>query len=116
METNFKGTKGKCIIRGNYITSIENGTIVEHPSVNLTEDTKHLQEEFDANGELIVDAFNVRQQINCSLTELLGQRNELLEALQSLYQRMDSHFLCQKNDTIFLKAKKAIERTKTEQP
>jgi len=32
--------------------------------------------------QLFVEAGNVRQRINCSLTELLEQRNELLEASQ----------------------------------
>jgi len=35
-----------------------------------------------ANANLIVDAFKVRQQINCELSELLEQRNEMLEMLE----------------------------------
>jgi len=33
------------------------------------------------NANLIVDAFKVRQQINCELSELLEQRDEMLELL-----------------------------------
>jgi hypothetical protein len=40
-------------------------------------------EEMDANANLIVDAFKVRQQINCELSELLEQRNEMLAMLEN---------------------------------
>lgn len=36
------------------------------------------------NAQLIVDAGNVRQQINFDLPELLRQRNEMLEMLKSI--------------------------------
>ena len=41
----------------------------------------------DAN--LIVDAFKVRQQINCELSELLEQRNEMLWILQKIYDEKE---------------------------
>jgi hypothetical protein len=34
------------------------------------------------NANLIVDAFKVRQSINCELSKLLEQRNEMLEFIQ----------------------------------
>jgi hypothetical protein len=34
------------------------------------------------NQKLIIDAFKVRQSINCELSELLEQRNEMLEFIQ----------------------------------
>ena len=34
------------------------------------------------NRKLIIDAFKVRQSINCELSELLQQRNEMLEFIQ----------------------------------
>jgi len=42
----------------------------------------------EANANLIVDAFKVRQQINCELSELLEQRNEMLEVLEDLISKM----------------------------
>lgn len=36
----------------------------------------------DMNANLIVDAFNVRQQIDCDLPELKRQRDEMLEMLE----------------------------------
>ena len=41
----------------------------------------------DAN--LIVDAFKVRQQINCELSELLEQRNEMLAMLNRIMLNYD---------------------------
>jgi len=38
----------------------------------------------EANANLIVDAFKVRQQINCELSELLEQRNEMLAMLERI--------------------------------
>ncbi len=38
-------------------------------------------EEVEANVNLIIDAFNVRQKINFDLPELLDQRNQFLEML-----------------------------------
>jgi hypothetical protein len=35
------------------------------------------------NQKLIIDAFKVRQQINCELSELLEQRNEMLAMLEN---------------------------------
>jgi hypothetical protein len=37
------------------------------------------------NANLIVDAFKVRQSINCELSELLEQRNEMLAMLKNIY-------------------------------
>jgi hypothetical protein len=41
-------------------------------------------EEMDANANLIIDAFKVRQSINCELSELLEQRNEMLAMLEDI--------------------------------
>jgi predicted Zn-dependent peptidase len=51
--------------------------------------------EEDAN--LIVDAFKVRQQINCELSELLQQRNEMLAMLELLVKNCNDS---NRNDTI----------------
>ena len=40
----------------------------------------------EANAELVRDAFNVRQQIDCPLTELLEQRDEAIEALELIVE------------------------------
>jgi hypothetical protein len=45
------------------------------------------EEEMDANANLIVDAFKVRQQINCELSELLEQRNEMLAMLEKILEK-----------------------------
>ena len=37
------------------------------------------------NALMIADAFKVRQQINCDLSELLEQRNEMLAMLKNIY-------------------------------
>jgi hypothetical protein len=48
------------------------------------------EEEMDANANLIVDAFKVRQQINCELSELLEQRNEMLAMLEEILEAQES--------------------------
>jgi predicted Zn-dependent peptidase len=54
-------------------------------------------EEMDANANLIVDAFKVRQAINCELSELLQQRNEMLAMLELLVKNCNDS---NRNDTI----------------
>jgi len=54
------------------------------------------KEEFEASANLIVDAFKVRQQINCELSELKEQRDEMLEMLE----RLKTHFGLFPNDRI----------------
>lgn len=51
-----------------------------------------IDSELEANANLIVDAFKVRQQINCELSELLEQRNEMLEKLE--YLSTDNNLDC----------------------
>lgn len=119
METNFKGTKGKWNADGMevYITDgYEMNLIIAETSYDLDVLGKKT---CSRNAELIAEAGNVRQQINCSLTELLEQRNELLEALENTIFRMTEQLSLSQikvNKTEFERevsiAKKAIERTK----
>ena len=39
------------------------------------------------NQKLIIDAFKVRQSINCELSELLEQRNEMLAMLEKVLEK-----------------------------
>jgi hypothetical protein len=39
------------------------------------------------NRKLIIDAFKVRQSINCELSELLEQRNEMLAMLEKVLEK-----------------------------
>jgi hypothetical protein len=82
----FKGTRGDAKITRCQISeriSVTSGLfqIAEVFSYDVlcgNNDTK----EALANANLIVDAFKVRQQINCELSELLQQGNEMLEFIQ----------------------------------
>jgi hypothetical protein len=49
------------------------------------------------NQKLIIDAFKVRQSINCELSELLEQRNEMLVMLELLVKNCNDS---NRNDTI----------------
>jgi hypothetical protein len=80
----FKGTRGKVfkeklsnLSNGWINIKIENATITIYPYNGRKDKTIT-----NANANLIVDAFKVRQQINCELSELLEQRNEMLEFIQ----------------------------------
>jgi len=77
MENNWKGTRGKwtffekqIMVRGDYHDEIICRTKKSDESIH--------------NEALIVDAGNVRQQIDCSLSELLEQRNELLKVFEDI--------------------------------
>jgi hypothetical protein len=80
----FKGTTGECKINGKetrFSISREGnvGQFIDCWGGGIA-DTSDQQAQ--ANAELIVEAFNVRQQIPFNLTELKRQRDELLIALQ----------------------------------
>lgn len=47
-------------------------------------------EEAQANAQLTADAFNVRQQINVDLPEILKQRNEMVQVLKEIKEWWDS--------------------------
>lgn len=86
----FKGTKGKCYISQNYHVWSESGCKVADCS-NTTQSSIYrlkTDEEMSVNSNLILDAFKVRQQINCELSELLEQRNEMLEMLEELAENL----------------------------
>jgi hypothetical protein len=82
----FKGTRGDAKITRCQISeriSVTSGLfqIAEVFSYDVlcgNNDTK----EALANAKLIIDAFKVRQQINCELSELLEQRNEMFDMLE----------------------------------
>lgn len=91
MKTNFKGTKGKTYLerhpfrKGEIIVNSQKSEICRINEANF-----EFQEEAEENGRLIIDAFNVRQQINFDLPELLKQRNEMLEFLSSLHTKISN--------------------------
>jgi hypothetical protein len=82
----FKGTRGKVfkeklsnLSNGWINIKIENATITIYPYNGRKDKTIT-----NANANLIVDAFKVRQSINCELSELLEQRNEMLAMLERI--------------------------------
>jgi hypothetical protein len=109
--TEFKGTRGNAEITICQISeriSVKSGLfqIAEVFSYDVlcgSNDT----EEAEANANLIVDAFKVRQQINCELSELKEQRDEMLEMLESLRKHID---LCLYYNDVVQLIKKIKER------
>lgn len=76
----FKGTRGEAVLRDktdkfDYYILIGKKIICYSNSSTHTDKT---------NMNLIVDAFKVRQQINCELSELLEQNKEMLQHLEDL--------------------------------
>ena len=90
----FKGTRGvieKVVVNGDYFISVENeGKCIGR----LYIDEYTPIQEAEKNANLIVDAFKVRQQINCELPDLLEQRNEMLAMLVDtmIKLRMNTHY------------------------
>jgi len=91
METNFKGTTGEyySYFNGQYheVKREEDHKDNRIQNIHLmlyNDDVQSLvdSKECEANRDLIRDAFNVRQQINVDLPELLKQRDELLELVK----------------------------------
>jgi len=115
----FKGT------RGNYKKSndIPNGLDELKGYISITTDEWDIAcvfndfasksgNEAEHNANLIVDAFKVRQQINCELSELLEQRNEMLAMLEELLIDVDEMVMpTAMNDTIY-RLKQLIKKVK----
>ena len=94
----FKGTKGEwfsCCKDSTPHFLFANDGEQTIASFNIKQDdgTSLPIEDVRANAELIEDAGNVRQKIDCSLPELLEQRNELLEVLELSF-KMLNHLKC----------------------
>lgn len=78
----FKGTRGEVFTRDNTdsdIISVEHGLIATCYNSSISFFKTITLEESLANRDLIVDAFKVRQQINCELSELLEMYKECFE-------------------------------------
>lgn len=97
----WKGTKGQCFsikrkhptVHGATLTDIKshislpNGLKKSIGTINATQ-----KEEGIANVELVVDAFNTMNKCGIIPSELLKQRNELLEVLKTFKQYWESDF------------------------
>lgn len=93
----FKGSQGdvKGVFTSDNKRAVRNSrgiicTLIKprkYPNQDERYETELEENKHDQN--LIVDAFKVRQQINCELSELLEQRNEMLEMLIELEMIMD---------------------------
>jgi hypothetical protein len=79
----FKGTRGEVEILINNEIGLLITAMNGNKSICSVWNSDTLEEERQANANLIVDAFKVRQQINCELSELLQQRNEMLAMLEN---------------------------------
>jgi hypothetical protein len=78
----FKGTRGGFEILINNEIGLLITAMNGNKSICSVWNSDTLEEERQANAKLIIDAFKVRQQINCELSELLEQRNEMLAMLE----------------------------------
>jgi len=70
-------------------------------------------EENKQDQNLIVDAFKVRQQINCELSELLEQNKEMLAMLELLIQEFDRENATEYEFQVCYKAKQLIKKIKS---
>jgi hypothetical protein len=89
----FKGTRGNAIfinddVEKNYCVWVF-GEKICSTQYYFSENNKGYslcsKKKAEANANLIVDAFKVRQQINCELSELKNQRDEMLEMLENIF-------------------------------
>jgi hypothetical protein len=74
----FKGTRGEVEI----LINNEIGLLITAMNGNKSICSVWNSDTLEEDANLIVDAFKVRQSINCELSELLEQRNEMLEFIQ----------------------------------
>lgn len=87
----FKGTKGLVNSYSSDNNSMDivlpnDTTISIDRQSRYTNEYTATREEMEANGKLIIDAFNVRNQIEFDLPELLKQRNEMFELLNEILE------------------------------
>ena len=86
MKNNFKGTRGEVINSGGDNNSIDI-VMPDDTTISIDRQSRYTgeyvlsREGMESNAQLIVDAFNIRQQINFDLPELLEQRNKVVELL-----------------------------------
>lgn len=81
----FKGTKGEWLVNGIDIYSLDSSGIIAQVFDGLDTHVSEMKEPIQkANAEVIVEAGNVRQQIDYSLTELLEKYNEAMKSLKKL--------------------------------
>jgi hypothetical protein len=93
----FKGTRGEVISSPTQVKRIDGTPLyynikIKNQNFISTHRNEYLgidEIQDEANANLIVDAFKVRQQINCELSELLEQRNEMLAMLEELYEDVE---------------------------
>lgn len=86
-ENNFEGTQGEWVNCGGDAYTID--IVLPDTSVisfdirsRYSDEIVGTRDKMNANAELIADAGNVRQQINCSLPELLERYKRMEEALK----------------------------------
>ena len=77
-ESNWKGTKGEWVITQQPFITAFNLDITAMGLKSIP------NKEMEANAQLIADAGNVRQQIDCSLPELLERYKRMEEALKGV--------------------------------
>ena len=87
MENNFKGTSGE--VKKSKVMNFSDTLVVYIESevkeiAQLRGCTTGEEIEAEANAQLITDAFNIRQQINCDLPEFFERYNKAVELLGSL--------------------------------
>lgn len=114
--TNFKGTTGKAIIatgttQGTNQCMPNNSVFIN--SMRVCQSFGETKEQATENNLLVKDAFNVRQQINFDLPELLKQRNEMLESIKELVSYLEAMHGAEDTECIEMKfAKKLIKKAK----
>jgi len=95
-ESNWKGTKGEwktdyqCVFIGDdhRTSNFEQVISRSYPS----DFYNRSNEEAEQNAQLIADAGNVRQQIDCSLPELLERYKRMEEALSNIMDKTNPTF------------------------
>jgi len=99
----FKGTIGGVEIKINN----EVGLLIGYDNIAICTLWNHETEEIKvANANLIIDAFKVRQQISCELSELLEQNKEMLAMLEKIYYSNDI------NSTLYYEMIQLIKKVK----
>lgn len=118
MENEFKGTKGKWVIKQDHPDGQIIGISAQNENdsldwMSLTLFNAKSIEKQQANAQLIADAGNVRQQINFDLPELLKQRNEMLEMLGEIIHIFEDNNNSSDESDLLKKAKELIKESTT---
>jgi len=110
--SNFKGTKGKSSITNNFDVSTDNFGLIATTFRGGSGMFKTITiEQQESNTQLIADAFNIINKCDLFPSQLLEQRNEMLEMLKEVFSYLESDIKAKAEEMLSYKIEQLIKKT-----